>query len=60
MSDINLKATASRVVSEIIDGNKDRAETILSELSRDDLWYVKERLEETYSFAAYLHEIRED
>ena len=52
--------TAVLAISAVMNGSKDVAEEFLNALSREDLWYVKERLEETYSLAAYLHEIRED
>lgn len=54
------KSTSFTHLAGLLEQNKERVNVLLETMSRDEVWYIRERAEELYSAAAYAFEQKED
>jgi hypothetical protein len=54
------KSTPFTHLAGLLEQNKDSVNELLENMSRDDVWYIRERAEELYSAAGYAFEQKED
>lgn len=60
MSQADLNKLCVNLMLILTSVDKERVNTLLESMSRDEVWYVRERAEELYSAAAYAFEQKED